>query len=172
MNDTEGGLLDGQVNQALTEIAEAGNVEPMMNVLDQESVRDFVSYAVGDDLLAAGQTQAVELLNVDQTLTSISLFAMLLPTNDGFIALNNMTLPQEGYVRYHLDAYDAGTETNTESCMDIPGPLCGGAAQSPEDTGEGFVHIHRGIKGLNAMIDPTEYDWKNPVAVVKITRLQ
>ena len=172
LNDTSGGLLNGQVNNALTEIAEAGNVDPMIAILDQDEVRDFAAYAVGDGLLGGGEQQTIDLLDVDASLTNISLFSMLLPTNDGFIALNNMTLPQTGSVSYHLNAYDAGTETNTESCADIPGPLCGGSAQSPDDTGEGFVHIHRGIRGLTDDINPDEYDWKNPVAVVTITRVQ
>jgi spondin N len=170
LNDTTGGLLDGQVNNALTEIAEAGNLDPMTAILDQASIANFVSYTVGSDLLAAGQKQTVELLDVDDTMSHISLFSMMLPTNDGFIALNNMPLPQSGSVRYSLNGYDAGTETNTESCADIPGPLCGGTGLSPDDTGEGFVHIHRGIRGLGSEIDPAIYDWKNPVAVVTITK--
>ncbi len=173
LNDAEGGLLDGQVNNALKEIAEAGNIDPMIAILDQEAVQNFVSYTVGDSLLAAGQKETIELLNVDDRLSRISLFAMMLPTNDGFIALNNMTLPQNGSVRYELNGYDAGTETNTEACADIPGPLCGGAALSPDDTGEGFVHIHRGIRGVNSdEIDPNSYDWKNPVAAVSITKIR
>ena len=115
----------------------------------------------------------MELLGVGDAMSHISLFAMMLPTNDGFIALNNMPLPQSGSVRYSLNGYDAGTETNTESCADIPGPLCGGAGPSPDDTGEGFVHIHRGIRGLNPEeINPNTYDWRNPVAFVTITRIQ
>ncbi len=169
LNDSTGGLLDGQVNNALTEIAEAGNVDPMITILDQESIMSAASHALGDGLLSGGQKQTVELLNI-QGLSKISLFAMMLPTNDGFIALNNKDLPESGSVTYYLNAYDAGTETNTESCDDIPGPLCGGTAQSPDDTGEGYVHIHRGIHGLGATIDAATYDWRNPVAVVTITK--
>ncbi|WP_218142992.1 spondin domain-containing protein [Nitrosomonas marina] len=173
LNDTSTGLLNGQMNHALSEIAEAGSLGPIMAILDQESVRNFVSYVVGSGLLVGGKKQSVELLDVDDAQSHLSLFAMLLPTNDGFIALNNMALPQNGSVQYYLNAYDAGTETNTESCEDIPGPLCGGTGQSPNDAGEGFVHIHTGIRGLNPdEIDPAEYDWKNPVAVVTITRMQ
>lgn len=169
LNNTESGLLDGQINNALKEIAEAGNIEPMISILDQDSVKNFVSYATGDGLLAGGQKETVNLQTIEG-LGKISLFAMLLPTNDGFIALNNVDLPQTGSVRYYVNAYDAGTETNTESCDDIPGSLCGGTAQSPDDTGEGFIHIHRGIRGLNTTIDPAIYDWKNPVAIVTITK--
>ena len=171
LNDTSDGLR-GQINNALTEIAEAGNLDPMIAILEQ--VPNLVTFVSGDGLLeaGAGQNQTVELLGVDDNMTRISLFSMLLPTNDGFVGLNNMPLPESGSVTYRLDAYDAGTETNSESCADIPGPLCGGTAQSPDDTGEGFVHIHRGIRGLNSdTIDPNIYDWKNPVAEVTVTRM-
>ncbi len=169
LNDSEGGLLNGQVNNALKEIAESGNLEPMISILNQEAVAPAVSYVSGDGLLAAGQTQTVILEGVEG-LSKISLFAMMLPTNDGFIAINNKDLPETGSVSYLVNGYDAGTETNTESCSDIPGPLCGGTALSPEDTGEGFVHIHRGIRGLGSDIDQAMYDWKNPVAIVTITK--
>ena len=169
LNDSEGGLLNGQVNNALKEIAESGNLEPMISILDQESIAPAVSYVSGEGLLAAGQKQTVNLQGVEG-LNKISLFAMMLPTNDGFIALNNKDLPETGSVSYLINGYDAGTETNTESCGDIPGPLCGGTALSPDDTGEGFVHIHRGIRGLGSDIDPAMYDWKNPVAIVTITK--
>lgn len=49
LNDTEDGLLDGQINKLLMEmemeIAETGNIEPMISILDHESARNFVSYA-------------------------------------------------------------------------------------------------------------------------------
>ncbi len=170
LNDAEGGLLNGQVNNALKEIAEAGNIDPMIAILEQDSIKAATTFVTGDGLLSSGQSQTVTLENADG-LSKISLFAMMLPTNDGFIALNNMDLPESGSVRYHLNGYDGGTETNTEQCEDIPGPTCSGTAQSPDDTGEGFIHIHRGIRGLGSTVDPATHDWKNPVAVVTITRL-
>lgn len=169
LNDSEGGLLNGQVNNALTEIAESGNIDPMIAILEQEAVSPLVSFESGAGLLGGGQTQTVDLVGVEG-LSKISLFAMMLPTNDGFIALNNKDLPETGSVSYHINGYDAGTETNTEACVDIPGPLCGGAGLSPDDAGEGFVHIHRGIRGLGSDIDVAVYDWKNPVAIVTITK--
>ncbi|GJL73714.1 MAG: hypothetical protein NMNS01_29130 [Nitrosomonas sp.] len=170
LNDSEGGLLNGQVNNALREIAESGNIVPMQLILDQASIAPLVAHATGDGLLNSGQKQTV-ILNDNEGLSKISLFAMMLPTNDGFIALNNKDLPQTGSINYFLNAYDAGTETNTESCIDIPGPLCEGAGLSPDDAGEGFVHIHRGIRGLGSDIDPAIYDWNNPVAIVTITKI-
>ncbi|MCH9638439.1 MAG: spondin domain-containing protein [Betaproteobacteria bacterium] len=169
LNDSEGGLLNGQVNNALKEIAESGSIDPMIGILEQEEIAPLVSFASGDGLLAGGQKQTIDLMGVEG-LSKISLFAMMLPTNDGFIALNNKDLPETGSVSYHINGYDAGTETNTEDCADIPGPLCGGTGLSPNDTGERFVHIHRGIRGLGSEINAAVYDWKNPVAIVTITK--
>ena len=169
LNDAEGGLLNGQVNNALKEIAESGGTGPMEAILEQEAIAPLVSFTSGDGLLSGGQKQTVDLVGIEG-LSKISLFAMMLPTNDGFIALNNKDLPETGSVSYFINGYDAGTETNTEACADIPGPLCDGAGLSPDDTGEGFVHIHRGIRGLGSDIDAATYDWKNPVAIVTITK--
>lgn len=170
LNDTQGGLLNGQVNNALKEIAEAGNIDPMVAILEQDNIKSAAAFVTGEGLLKSGESQTVTLQNIEG-FSKISLFAMMLPTNDGLVALNNMDLPESGSVRYHINGYDAGTETNTENCDDIPGPLCNGAAQSPDDNGEEFIHIHRGIRGIGSTIESATYDWKNPVAVVTITKL-
>ncbi|MCH6583458.1 MAG: hypothetical protein E2O37_00035 [Proteobacteria bacterium] len=68
-------------------------------------------------------------------------------------------------------AYDAGSETNDESCANIPGPPdgCTGAGVSPDDDGEGYVHIHAGIHGISDLI-AADRDWRNPVARITIRR--
>ena len=66
--------------------------------------------------------------------------------------------------------YDAGSEPNDEDCDNIPGPVCGGEGASPDEGGEGFVHIQAGIHGI-ADLDPAERDWRNPVAEVTIRRV-
>ena len=60
----------------------------------------------------------------------------------------------------------------TKSCANIPGPACGGAGPSPDaaEGDEGYVHIHPGIHGIGDL-DASEYDWRNPVAVIKIRRV-
>ena len=68
-------------------------------------------------------------------------------------------------------AYDAGSEINDELCSSIPGPFfteCNGpgGGGSPGG-GEGFVHIHRGIHGVGDF-EPSERDWKNDVAQIRI----
>ena len=53
--------------------------------------------------------------------------------------------------------------------MNIPGPTCGVDGGSPE--GEGFVHVSGGIHGIGDLA-PAEYDWRNPVATVTVTRMR
>jgi hypothetical protein len=68
-------------------------------------------------------------------------------------------------------AYDAGSEVNDELCASIPGPDCGGAgAGSPVGGEEGYVHVHTGIHGIGDL-DPSERDWRNPVAMITVTRV-
>ena len=64
----------------------------------------------------------------------------------------------------YLNAYDSGTEANSEDCTYIPGPPCGNHAKYPA-TSEGFVHVHAGIHGSGESdLDPATHDWRDPVA--------
>ena len=93
----------------------------------------------------------------------------MIPTNDGFISLNSVEAPRYGTAIYYSPGYDAGSETNDELCISIPGPTCGGEGQSPGAGGEGYVHINRGTHGIGDL-SPDVYDWHNPVARITISR--
>jgi hypothetical protein len=154
----------------LAMLAEGGATGPLAGVLaDTAGVFD-INTTTG--LLLPGETTTV---NVDRrgNADHLSLAAMLLPTNDGFVALNAAALPEGGRpaVFYAL-AYDSGSEVNDESCASIPGPglpfpgpECG-AGGSPGG-GEGHVHVHAGIFGIDEL-SAHERDWKNPVARVVV----
>ena len=104
----------------------------------------------------------------------LTVVAMLLPTNDTFVALDGKKLPRHGSVSYLVPAYDAGTEYNDQDCANIPGPLCGGEGYSSEvnNMGEGFVHIGNGFHDLgDDVLKPQRYDWNNNVAKITITRI-
>ena len=47
---------------------------------------------------------------------------MILPTNDGFVAMNSKRTNPYGTTTTYLSAYDVGTEMNDEDCDNIPGP--------------------------------------------------
>lgn len=101
----------------------------------------------------------------------VSAAAMLVNTNDAFAGLNGLRMPRS-FVSTAADvpAFDAGTEINDEICANIPGPACGGIGTDASD-GEGFVHVHRGINGVGDL-DPAVYDWRTPVAHIRIQRLR
>jgi hypothetical protein len=104
----------------------------------------------------------------------VSLGAMLIPTNDGFFALNDVAGPRRNHTTVLFSpAYDAGTEANDELCVHIPGPptVCSGEGFNPSREGDvNFVHIHSGIHGVGDL-SPAAYDWRNPVARIAIRRL-
>lgn len=148
-------------------IAESGNVAPAMALL--EGAPEFVSdVTVGEGLLAPGDSSEVMIeANPGDSLTVI---AMLIPTNDAFVAIDAVSLPTSGSLRVNANVYDAGSEPNDELCANIPGPVCGGEGDSPNVDGEGYVHIHAGIHGVGDLAE-ADYDWRNPGARVTITHI-
>jgi hypothetical protein len=166
--------------EALEILAEAGDTEPLTNLLLS------LGSQVGDvqtipGLLGPGETTSIQ-VRASRHARRISVAAMLIPTNDTFFALHSERLPFTGRgAHFKAPAYDAGTEENDQSCANIPGPVCGGAAHSPgpNDGDEGHVHIGNGFHDLgdrdgagNEVLGPFLYDWRNPVAHVKVRRVR
>jgi hypothetical protein len=119
-------------------------------------------------LLAPGASASVQVKSRGR-FDQLSLAAMLIPTNDTFVALSSVTLPRFGGVSRTLLAYDAGSEPNDELCANIPGPRCGGQGSSPGG-GEGYVYVSNGMHGIGDL-SAAVYDWRNPVARVVIRRI-
>lgn len=92
--------------------------------------------------------------------TLLSMAAMLSLTNDGFVAARAVPLPGGvgETMRVDLRAYDAGSETNTESCEHVPCEVHGRRMTSGA---EGTVREHPGIRGDRDI--PPSRAWKSPV---------
>jgi hypothetical protein len=148
----------------LAMLAEGGDTGPLETVLSgNPRVRDTATSA---GLLEPGDSTTIEVQG-QIGLGRISLAAMLIPTNDAFLAAQNVRLPSgHEVVTVVVPAYDAGSEPNDEDCANIPGPVCGGEGVS-EGGGEGYVHVHAGIHGIGTLAAET-YDWRNPVASISI----
>jgi hypothetical protein len=158
--------LGTPASDELSSIAEGGDTAPLATLLlNDHRVADVQSSA---GLLAPGGSVTVSVAATKRT-RYISLASMMLPTNDGFIALNAVKAPRRGTVTYYSTGFDAGSEINDELCISIPGPTCGGVGPSPGMLGEGYVHVHRGTQGVGDLV-PEVYDWRNPVAKITITR--
>lgn len=161
--------LGQAASNGLLTMAESGNTGPLANALQTTGRIADIKNSAG--LLAPGQSVTVT-VDGGKGVKHISIASMLLPTNDAFFSLNAVRLPGSSKVStYYSPAYDAGSETNDELCVNIPGPHCGGNGLSPDDSGEGFVHIHAGIHGIGSL-DAATYDWRNPVAKISIRRLK
>jgi len=151
---------------SLATLAESGNPAPLSTMMSMNpKVADI---AISDGLLGPGESKTV-MLERTGGFRYISLAAMIIPTNDGFIALNGVQAPILRKTVMNLSpAYDAGSELNDELCANIPGPVCGGEPVSEAD-GEGYVRIHEGIHGIGDL-DESMYDWRNPVARIVIEK--
>ncbi len=152
----------------LAALAEGGDTGPLAALLSANPDVGQVTGSAG--LLFPGETVTVTVAGGDGY-RYLSLAAMLIPTNDGFVALRSVRLPATPDTRtVAAVAYDAGSEPNDELCASIPGPDCGGAGGSPGIGGEGHVHVHSGIHGVGDL-DPATFDWRNPVAEIRIVRV-
>jgi hypothetical protein len=171
----------------LQAMAEGGDIMPLVTALDSAGATTVANPAAG--LLAPGETTtAIVNTNNATANTQLSIVAMLLPTNDGFLALNSLTVPtQPGTYTYNLNAYDAGTEANDElrgsgapgqAGMPVPPPLdpvLGTNGTGAASNAEGYVHIHRGnlgdtdtTGGISDIVS-TLHRWLNPVTRVTVT---
>ncbi len=165
--------LTSPASEGLESLAEGGEISGLINEVGEA----LVDSTTIDEPLGPGQSASAMITGKPNS-DFISVGAMMLPTNDSFIALNRTRLPKRGAVVRKLQAYDAGTETNDESCAHIPGPYCGGEGFSAE-SGEGFVHVSDGIHGLGGrdengfeILSAHDYDWNNPVAKIKVQRVE
>ena len=157
--------------QELAMLAEGGDTGPLtMRMSMNPDVGDILT---STGLLGSGETATLSVVRSGD-FKYISLAAMILPSNDGFIALNGVKVPKGNKtVMYVSPAYDAGTESNDESCDHVPGPFgCDGSGEgyNDDDDAEGFVHVHSGIHGIGEL-DAAVYDWKNPIARIVIKRV-
>jgi hypothetical protein len=169
--------LGSAPSDALEAVAEEGNTDPFKNLLmGMSEVKDVQSSGV---LLGPGESVSVT-VQAGGRFDHISLIGMLLPTNDGFLALNGVQGPRKGRaVTYYSPAYDAGSERNDELCASIPGPPplpypeCGGpgGGGAPSGGEEGHVHVHAGNHGIGDFTE-SERDWRNPVAKIDIHRIR
>ena len=170
---------------SLQAMAEGGDLSGLVSDLQAQGADLMENPASG--LLAPGASVSLNLMTQAGN-DRLSIVAMLLPTNDGFVGLDSLVLPTvAGTYRYHLNAYDAGTEANTEvvnggGTPGVPGIPAdpgnkAGTGASGVTTVEGnpTVHIHPGnigdtnpTRGISDL-DPSAHRWLNPVAELVIT---
>ena len=167
----------------LKEIAENGNLAPMLDALANDGkVYAFEAGGVpGGPVLPGGSTTIM--ITADEGANRLSIASMLICTNDGFTGIDSVKLPKKGSVIYFTQAYDAGTEINTEDFADMvpPCPPLTGVPSNDPGTGAsnpalaegGIIQHHPGVDGVgvggNSDMIPAIHDWDDPVAKITIT---
>ncbi len=142
-------------------------------------------------VLAPGASATAELDVKGKKEAFLSIVAMILPTNDGFVGLDSLRIPKKkGTYTFFLRGYDAGTEENDELVVGMEGGAPG-VPGIPADPGHNAgtggtgavdfaeenhtVHVHRGILGDTDLsaglsdLDSRVHRWQNPVARVVVT---
>ncbi|RDV28096.1 hypothetical protein DXV75_03790 [Alteromonas aestuariivivens] len=170
----------------LQSMAEGGDISGLVMTAQMVGA-DMLQNPAGG-LLEPTKTASASLSTSDGN-TVLSLVAMLLPTNDGFVGLDNWPIPSEpGTYVVYLNGYDAGTEANDEirgngmpgmAGMPVPEPLeelvgmnGSGVASSVTNAS---VHVHPGNIGDNDQnggisdISNLTQRWLNPVARLTVT---
>jgi len=161
-------MLGNPASDELVAVAESGNTDPLADKLTMSGIA-YDTKSSGAPLFP-GESVTVEVMMHDK-FNYVSVVSMMLPTNDGFIAVNGVKGPEDKKTRNVMSpGFDAGSETNDEQFASIPGPF-GGEGLSPNDNGEGYIHIHGGIHGI-ADVVAADYDWRNPTAKISIKRMK
>ena len=177
---------ESQASPELEAMAEDGDPSLLFNLLDgSEDVTGVVN--IGMLLTTLGSTvggfsDAVTFDIMSSAGDKFSLATMLICTNDGFTGLNSVELPEDGSTVYWLNAYDAGTEDNTEASADLVDPctdlgpvdLNGDPNGNMDDGVDTDPHtavvLHPGIAG-NGALTAGDHGWGLPIAKVTITRI-
>jgi hypothetical protein len=157
----------------LQQVAENGNGDPLVTLLSgSDAVFDV---ATGDAPIMPGESATVSVKAPAGSL--LSAVMMLICTNDGFTGVDSLSLPASGSQSIQTDAYDAGTETNTEDFADLVPPCQAlvGVTSADEGTGEtnpalaegGVIAAHPGIQG-GTDLTVADHGWADPVATITV----
>lgn len=173
-----------EASTEIQEMAEGGSLAGLTTVatsINADMLAETAEGPLGPTAKVSGSFMTAD------TNTVLSIVAMILPSNDGFIGLDNWTIPTEaGTYTVYLNAYDAGTEANDElvgggapgvAGMPAPPFLTLGTGGSGVATGieNNMIHIHPGnigddsATGGKSDVTNSIHRWLNPVAKVTVT---
>ena len=157
---------------ALVALAENGDASGLVALAAAAGANSMVAEGVVPPGGSVTVTVTADMIN-----SSLSVGSMLVSTNDAFIAATDVALFDEDgapvSASLDLNAYDAGSEDNTEMASDIPGPLGLDEATDPPMSNErvptegGVIAAHEGIQG-GADVGET-FAWEEPTAMLMIT---
>lgn len=160
-------------SEGLEQMAESGDNSALL-------AQEMVMVATSDTgPLLPGNS--IELMVDSELLDNIkiSLFSMMVNTNDGFSGLNAVDVSKLAVgeaLNFKTMAYDAGTEVNSEMLGTIPGPVDNGEGFNSERNDTNIVTLHPGVigqdDGLTQSVLSGNHKFDNPLMAITITRMQ
>lgn len=189
LHDAETSIVEAgaPASEGITQLAENGNAQVLVDALAADANVSAVAVA-GHPVVSGGIPGAAEVPTFATIEISgegagrISVASMLICSNDGFSIVHDQALPEDvgESVAYFSDAYDAGTEINTEAFADlvppcqglvgVSGDAEGTGASNPELAENGVITPHAGTAGV-ADLDATIHAVAERPALVVVERI-
>lgn len=174
-------------SEGIGQLAENGNPQVLVDALATDE--NVGAVVVGEHpIVSGGIPGAAEVpsfatieVSGGKGVNRISLASMLICSNDGFSIAHDQKLPKKVGQKsvFYTDAYDAGTEINTEAFADlvppcqplvgIAGDAEGTGASNPDLAENGVITPHAGTAG-SADLDATAHAVAARPAVVIVER--
>jgi hypothetical protein len=138
--------VTGEASPGLAFMAEFGDPGELIGELTGapgvRSVDPVFGQGVPVPVAVPGEKNSIYITTSGRFLTAVG---MLAATNDAFYAVRGVRLPRRGKITVRAIAYDAGAELNNEIASDVQ--ATSGNSDDTTEPGEGFIHIHSGIRG-------------------------
>jgi len=167
-----GYTLGSMASAGLEVLAEGGDGTTWLAEADADS--HVVDTMAGSGPITPGMSETIQVQGSGAD-SRLSLAAMLVNTNDGFIALDGVDLSElavDESLSFHARVYDAGTEANDEASAHLPGQMGEGFNAARDD--RDFVAIHPGVvtmaDGLSSSALDSSHRFDNPGAKIVVTR--
>mgnify|MGYP000293641132 CR=1 FL=1 len=162
--------LGSPASLGLEELAESGSPARLLKEAQDKGVSVAVHLA---QITATGSSQSLDIALSSNQL-KLSVASMLVNTNDGFVALQDIDLDFTGKKEFKLNTYDAGTELNDELASSIPG-LGSGEVDLRRSDSANIVTAHAGVitpdGGLRTSNLTYLHQFDNPAAMLTIEKL-
>ncbi|MCH7698525.1 MAG: spondin domain-containing protein [Chloroflexi bacterium] len=162
--------LGEAASNEIAQLAENGNGDPLVALANAAGA----TVVAHDAPIMPGERATLSITAASGSYLSAAF--MLICTNDGFSGLDSIVL--SGSTTVETNAYDAGSETNTEDFADIVPPCQGliGVESDDEGTGMsnpalaegGVIRMHAGIEG-GTDLTVADHGWTNPVARITVS---
>lgn len=175
------GYLPWQVGSSASDglelLAEGGDSSKLLDEAKHHS--KVKATAADSNVILPGSSSSVIVDAHRYSDLRFSVATMLVNTNDAFSGvaahpINALALHES--TSFNVMAYDAGTESNSESAATVPGPAAGGEGYNSDRDDRDSVGGHPGVvtfdDGLSGSALHAAHRFDNPVATVTVTRLK